>query len=134
MTDTASIPRRVRVIAYLVSLTLGTIGTVNAAVLVWLSAEHWIDKPTDVMLAAVTVALLGLATVLCSTLALSHLPLPTGSTNVLSDAAIREDIKQVRATMREAVKGLGPDLTPTANHVDAADPTPAKKTTPRKPR
>lgn len=80
------IPLRIRVAAYLLSLTLGAAGTILAAVLAWLRAEGWVDAPTGSMLGDVVAALLGLAAVLASTLALSHLTLPDNVTGTTSPA------------------------------------------------
>lgn len=75
-TTSMQIPLRIRVIAYLVTLSLGAIGTIAAAIVLWLFAEHRIDKATDAMLSDVVTAFLGLVAVLAAALALSHLTLP----------------------------------------------------------
>lgn len=74
--NTIAVPRGIRVGAYLTGTAVGLLGDPGVT---YLGAEHQIDKPTTVFLGVV----FGAVTVLTNILALSHLPLPAGTTRPL---------------------------------------------------
>lgn len=107
-----SIPTRIRVIAYLIGLSLGGLGVINSAILVWLTVEGWIDKPTDTMLAAVLSGLVGGVGALCSMLALGHITLPDSTPTVVNVSV--PDAATAKATAAAVVKSAAATSTKSA--------------------